>query len=256
MPLSSEQRAKLLTATREAAGAFLEDIQYIRDIANQTTTLSGEIRRLSVLLRRLLIDRDLALIGAPRIGRVLIRAPDNNPIFRHARSNPPVFFSSGRGRVFGFRGIIYATFSSFNNTPLDRLQEVVMPKDFDYKARIDLPIDNFIAQRVICFRGNWVSRKEIIKYVANIASGAHSGSPKTKDEILIAQIRSQIALRLTDNGIQVALMEHGPESEETTFRYQPNSLDPVLIELLGTISFLAESPRLNDLEAAIRSELK
>jgi hypothetical protein len=252
MPLSSAQRAKLLTATREAAGAFLEDIQYIRDIANQRTTLSGEIRRLSVLLRRLLVDRDLALIGAPRIGRVLIRAPDNNPIFRHARSKPPVFFSSGGGRVFGWRGVIYAHFAP-SNTPLD---EVAMPKDFDNEARIDLPIDNFITQRVICFRGNWVSRKEIIKYVANIASGAHSGSPKTKEEILIAQIRSQISLRLTDNGINVALMEHGPESEEAIFRYQPNSLDPVLIELLGTTRFLAESPSLNDLEAAIRSELK
>jgi hypothetical protein len=63
MPISSEKKAKLLLATSEAAAAFVEDMGYIREtLAKADRTTPGEIRRLSAVLRRLLIHHDLRSI--------------------------------------------------------------------------------------------------------------------------------------------------------------------------------------------------
>ena len=64
MGLTEEQKAKMLAGTREAASAFLEDMAYIRQIVAKEVVPRDELRRLSGLLRRFLVDRDLAIIAA------------------------------------------------------------------------------------------------------------------------------------------------------------------------------------------------
>ena len=59
MRLSPEQQAKMLADTRDAAVAFLEELHHFREIIEREETSPGELRRASVPLRRLLIDRDL-----------------------------------------------------------------------------------------------------------------------------------------------------------------------------------------------------
>jgi len=39
-------------------------------------------------------------------------------------------------------------------------------------------MDEFMAQRVIFSEGIWVTRREVIKYVANVQDGAHAGGGK------------------------------------------------------------------------------
>jgi hypothetical protein len=42
---------------------------------------------------------------------------------------------------------------------------------------------------------------------------------------------------------------------EPPFRYEPNAIDPVLVEVLATAHFLAKSPDVEQLEALTRGEL-
>jgi hypothetical protein len=101
-----------------------------------------------------------------------------------------------------------------------------------------------------------VSRKEVIEYVANIASGVHSGSPKKPEEVTLARIRSSARLYLKPDGtIHLELFAHGIDVDETTFRHTPDAIDPVFIELLAAATFLAKSPFVADLEQTIREEL-
>ena len=51
-----EKRDELLRVTREAAAAFAQDMEHMREIIKRPIPDSGEIRRVSGTLRRLLID--------------------------------------------------------------------------------------------------------------------------------------------------------------------------------------------------------
>jgi hypothetical protein len=89
-----EKRLELVAASREAAAAFLEDLPHIRDIVAKNDPTRAEVRRLSAVLRRLLVERDIAKIADPRLGRVLLRAPDLSSAYRAERKMPFLFFAS------------------------------------------------------------------------------------------------------------------------------------------------------------------
>ena len=66
MSLAQESDDRTIS-TRETAAAFIEDMRHLRDVVNKPD--ATELRRLTNILRRLLIDGDLGKIAAPRIGR-------------------------------------------------------------------------------------------------------------------------------------------------------------------------------------------
>src|SRR5215216_54453 len=103
MAMTPEIQARLLAATRDAAVAFLEDVAHLRDILNRQDQVRGSLRRLSNELRRLLVDNggDLPDIAAPRIGRLMFVARDNNPLYKSDRDHPFAYCASGSGSAHG-----------------------------------------------------------------------------------------------------------------------------------------------------------
>jgi hypothetical protein len=87
-PLTPEKRAELLAETRDAAVALLEDLEHIRMICGRDEPSRDELRRLSATLRRILIDSDLTKVAAPRLGRILLLAPDNKPLVKSNTKTP------------------------------------------------------------------------------------------------------------------------------------------------------------------------
>src|SRR3954454_12819652 len=96
MTLSAEHRRKMLGATKEQAAAVLEDIQYIRAIAARPDQSVAELRRVSSVLRRLLIERDITAVAAPRIGRLFFTMSDNSRYYAASATKPFIFFGSAR----------------------------------------------------------------------------------------------------------------------------------------------------------------
>jgi hypothetical protein len=102
MPISTETKQRLLNATKESAAAFIEDMRHIRDALKPENIDRGEIRRLSSVLRRFLIDNggDISSLAPARIGCLNLHCPDNNPIYAVDRKTPFQFFGSGSAKDF------------------------------------------------------------------------------------------------------------------------------------------------------------
>ena len=141
MTISPERKAKLLEATREAAAAFVEDMAYIREtLARADRTTPGELRRLSAILRRLLIEDDLRSIAPPRIGSFSLLVPDNDAIYRAARKQSVRLFESGGINVFNNE--IRAVVTGMRGA-------IALDPAFDKHKTIAVSQDSFLNQKVL-----------------------------------------------------------------------------------------------------------
>lgn len=253
MGMSEDHRKERLALTREAAAALVEDLQHLREILERTDPSRAELRRLSVTLRRILVDRDLSIIAAPRIGRIKLKAPNNKPIVKSNSKRPISFFGSGGVTVFGVEIACCI---------LDRGAEPRPLPDFHPANTINLRLDGFLSQPVLCFRGEMVSRARTIEYVANIGSGAHSGSPETattnKQNAYRTLSRiSSIASYSVSGGITtISINISATTGDDPGFKYTPDAIDPVLLELLAAAHYLVISEDTIELERVIPEELK
>jgi hypothetical protein len=255
--LSDEERAKLIASSRKAAVAFLEDMAYLREVMEKPTD-TAEVRRLSSILRRLLVDRDIQLVASPRVGKIKIGTPDNSAYYKAAKKREIRFFGSGGTKIFG-RGL-EAIFvwnmdylGSFDVAARHSAQSAGL-LEAALRKKIDLPLDSFSKQNVLYLNGRWISRAKAIKYVANIGSGVHSDRPKDLDEEILMQIshNNKYSYDKENDGFSFALGEN-PKKE---FSYTPDSIDAVLVELLATARFLVESPDIINLEKIVEEELR
>jgi hypothetical protein len=246
MPISESQREQLLESTRGAAAALIEDLQHFREILKRPQPSRGELRRLSGVLRRLLVDRDISIIAAPRIARITFDGPDNKPYIKMARNIPFKFFGSGGANAFG---VIIRAIQAHAGSPS-------MPIGFHPDKTVPLRLDNFLAQPVLCYDNKWVSRGDVIKYVANVASGVHSGTPKPKDK-QAADLLDQMRSNVSYSANPIVSMRISPKApvDASNFSYSPNDIDPALMELLATIHYLMKSKDVEKLEAIIKVEL-
>jgi hypothetical protein len=172
--MTPETRQQLLAATRTAAQAFAEDLTYFRDLLlNHMDITAAEIRRLSGEMRRILIDNggDLEKIASPRVGRIRLHEPDNQLYYVEDRKQPCAFFLSGGCAVLGvfFRAV------TLNEVTPGLVKTPSMRQDADRTCEVRQ--DGFLSQKVICLNGQWATRRNVIKYVANVAHGVHTGSP-------------------------------------------------------------------------------
>jgi hypothetical protein len=264
---SAEQREKLRESTRGAAAAFLEDMEYLREVTARIETSRGELRRLSSVLRRLLIDGagDIPSIAAPRIGRVKLQAPDNKPFYDAQKRLWYPFFASRGAKIFGVRFEAIAFANAGKADPLrfetQAAEATAFAKDYDPDRRIELRIDNFLAQPVLCYFRKWITRKATIKYIANVASGVHSGEAATEEEKLIERVRQACSYNIRNGKVEVhvlpelgldsANIEIAPDKE---INFTAAEIDPVLVEVLAAAQLLTISPDVSKLEEIVRIE--
>jgi hypothetical protein len=162
-----------------------------------------------------------------------------------------MFFASGRAKILGgWAGSVWA-YDIVSKGPFHRLELPVIHADLFVTMRLD----TFLTQRVLCYRGEWVSRAEVIKYVANVASGVHSGAPKDRDQKLLARIRGAVSYTIRGAGVHLDMFPKGVDTDDENFVHAPDAFDPVLVELLAAAMFLVESPLVAELEKFVQAEL-
>jgi hypothetical protein len=258
--VTPEQKAERVHATHQAAIAFVEDLDHVRAVEQRPDSSGGELRRLSVVARRLLVDGELGNIAAPRIGRFKLQMPDHSDVYALGdRVKDIVSFASGGSPVFG--EIIDRTLLiNFGQVPVGEdsaafAQRMVGEHSVGASpnAKVSVALHNFMAQRVLCRNGQWGTRSDAIKYVANIASGAHTGTPRIPAELLISEIRHSGAAYRKVAGIFSLTLDGGDPINP--FTYDLNAICPVLVEVLAALHFMATSPDIVRLERAIRSEM-
>lgn len=251
MPESFRQR--LLHESRQAALAFAEDLPYLQDLASGRTLTRSEVRRAATVLRRLFVDNghgDLPRIARPRIGELKVLGPDNLEYYRRDRTRSFRFFASGGRKVFAgysLRGVVVEQPSrtGTNNSPSSPAED----------HAVSMTLDTFLAQKVFCLDGVWITRREVIKYVAN-ASGVHSGRSEDKADFVLTRIRTLFAVSAHD-GIPRITARADPEGsvDAKSLISSADELDLVLVELAATTEYLVNSPDTERLQRLLSSEL-
>ena len=249
MSFSGRARDLLLAKTREPAIALVEDLKFLRTATDRTEPDRQEARNLTTIVRRLLLDQGLAQVAIPRIGRIKLAALDLKPFYEAEGNRPYPFFSGARHKAFNveFTGLVGG---SSREPPRNIIA-------FDPKRLVFLRVETFLTQRVFCFSGRWVSRKNVLDYVAYKLSGIHAPNrPDTLSDYVLEQIRYTVRYsRNADGGLHMSFRTTPEQRAVIAAQYEPNSLDPLLIEILDTARLITESPDVIRLEKIIRSEI-
>ena len=235
-------------ATREAAAVFLEDMRHFRQLLQRppSSSMATGLRHASVLARRILVERDLNAIAAPRVGKIHIACIDNSAFTR-----PGVrlaYFVTG-----GFDPFAVGVPPPFVQMP----DQVSSGLAIDPSRRINLTLEKFISQPIVCLNNNWIRRVALIKYVAINMSAAHSQSPRDEKERILQRIRRGTTYIF---GNQTPSWNFNfdaiNDAANVPYKYVEGSLDAVLMEMLSTIYFLVTSPEVTKLEEIIAEELR
>jgi len=165
---------------------------------------------------------------------------------------PFLFFASGRAKILGGWA---ATVWAWDIQPKNPFEVAVFPPVQADKF-METRLDTFLTQKVLCYRGAWVSRSDVIKYVANVGSGVHSGLPKEGVERILAHIRGAVSYSVRNGGVHLDLFPKGVDMDDESFRHVPDAFDPVLAELLAAATCLVESPFVTKLEQVLGTELE
>lgn len=247
--------------TKSAAAALLEDLAHIRKELDDPGMTRGTARRLMAQLRRLLIDGDsgdVSAVAAPRIQRITIQAPNNTAFYRSSEQKPFRFFASGGARLFG---------ATPRACMLDMAQMVGDPRpelarlDESFFRPVELRVDSFLNQKVLCLNGRWANRRDVIKYIAIVGHAVHSQGFKDDKDRLIHRMQNAVHFMRGkggfDIGIRAALYSENYESELNNpyKKINPNNIDCVLAEGLAAARFLCDSPKIKELERFIYAEL-
>lgn len=254
MALLPEHRRRLIASSKEQAAALLDDMNYLQSVVAKENHTAAEIRRDSAILRRLLIERDIVIVAAPRVGKFTLRAPNNQRFYKANESVPFTFFSNSNVSVFGS----HLAVALVDLKKGDRADFAVHRSELINSPvpTISLSVERFLSQQVLCMRGRWVNRGDVIKYIANIASGVHSGTPKTPQDDLISEMRRSVIYSTDGNATSVTFKaDLWLIADEPEFAYRPDTVDPILVELLGMIKRMSESPDFMRLKAVIEKEL-
>ncbi len=190
MLLSPAQKASLRQSTKGAASALVEDMAYIREVLKRNQTSKGEIRRLSAVVRRIFVEDDLSAVAAPRLGKMTIMAPDLKFYYEAERFSRVMLFASGGAEMFGLKFGTMAYFNAGKPTSKEHQQFLTNRLHPDApQTMIPLKISNFLSQRVLCYHGEWLTRRVAIKYIANYASGVHTVEPDRPEYVTAEAIR-------------------------------------------------------------------
>lgn len=241
----------LISETRNDAISFFEDFLHLKSLISNIETRPVNLRHASVILRRLLVENLLQKISNPRLGRIELLTIDNNPIYTETRRETLISFVSGGAAVHG----IFIAAGMVNKG-----SKALFIKDYHPDRRIGLSLESFKKQRVIYTNGEWITREQIIKFVANVDHGVHAGKIKEKWEELLSRFRHELSINLKASGegenLPTLSWRFGEMAENVSFvRYDPAKINGVLIEILATIHFIISSPDILQLIDMIEKEV-
>lgn len=219
---------------RELDITILEDLDHLSDLWNTSETKNSAIRNSVHILRRLLIYNDLQKSANSRKFQILIDAPDVKPFIKATRYGLIDFYQCGGTNVLG----VHIAGSFVHSKRSHRLERIMREHHPDH--RVQLNLTSFLRQQVFSFKGEFVTRADIIKYVANKAGSAHFDR-KGRDET-IERIRSAVNMKLEKDGTpSFGFNVNAFGKKPLDFSPDPRAIDPIFIETAATAKFLVES---------------
>lgn len=237
-----------MTPDKELDITIYEDIAHLAKLWDTSETNNADIRNSVHILRRLLIYGDLQKSANSRKFELVIDAPDLKPYIKAARYGLVEFYQSGGVNVLG----VYVAGSMISKGHSHRLRRIM--KEHHPDQVVQLNIQSFLRQQCFSFKGEFVTREDVIKYVANKAGSAHFDR-KGRDAV-IDRIRGACQICLTDDGMpSLGFNIDAIESKNFSFNPNPKNIDPIFIEVAATARYLTESRSIQEYCRIIKNEL-
>lgn len=247
MALSEDQKREMIRETHEAALVLVDDLQHIRAVLDKKIPTTGDIRRLSAQLRRILIDREITAIAAPRMGQVKFRVPDFSPVVEANEENPWIFVSAPLPKIFT---------AQLSSASWQGPRAYFPSNSFLKGETTDLRLDNFMSDKVVWYERNWFTRQQMLLYVAYYGQGVHfKGKPDAGLEAL-RHIRRIMTLSYDAKRKAVEIDINTPDRPihpEAKIRAK-RGLELPYLHMLATARYLTSSPDVLALEAIIAEE--
>ena len=249
--LTNKPRDQLIDETRGAAIALYEDFQVLKDVCAKVDTNPVDLRQASAILRRLIVEGELARVSSPRVNRLHLEAVDNNPIYRAERSGGLVSFVSGGAVIHG----VYMAAGMVNEQGRPLKIEGYHPDTLEA-----FRLKTFAEQRVVYSQGEWFTRQQVIKFVANADHGVHGHGARQDWEKRLLNFRLELSVSLVEGPdgkhMPAITWQDGKNAGEIIAeKYDPSRVNGVLLELLATMHFLVQSPEMIALVDVIKQEI-
>jgi len=224
-----------------------EDLAHLSTLWNTSETKNSDVRNSVHILRRLLIYNDLQKSASSRKYELVIDAPDLKPYIKAARNGLVEFYQAGGANVLG----VYVAGAMISKGHSHRLSRIM--KEHHPDQKVQLNIQSFLRQQCFSFKGEFVTREDVIKYVANKAGNAHFDR-KGRDA-LIDRIRGACQICLAEDGIpSFGFCIDAIDNEDFSFDPNPKNIDPIFIEVAATAKFLSESNSIQKYRAILQEE--
>ncbi len=224
----------------------LRNFERLFDIVNPS---QDEVRLHAAAVRRLLLDQVLPAVAGSRNMPLRFQVPDAKPWERAARNRHLISFSLAGVKAFGIE-VSGACLSSGGPVRID----------FDPSKPVSLSIDSFLKQTVAFIGGEFITRRELIGYVANKAGGVHYDPssdkriPENKYRAL-GLLRKSLRIGIQDGVPTISFSPPIQEDQSEQFRYEPQYVDAVYLEFLACIGFILNSPEVQEIRKQILRDI-
>lgn len=236
-----------MAADRELDITIYEDLSHLSRLWNTPETRNADIRNSVHILRRLLIYGDLQKSANSRRFELVIDAPDLKAYIKASRYGLIEFYQAGGANVLG----VYVAGSMVSKGQSHRLGRIM--KEHSPAHMVQLNVQSFLRQQCFSIKGEFVSREDVIKYVANKAGNAHFDR-KGRDAV-IDKIRGACEICLTEEGYpSIGFNLDAIENEAFSFNPDPKNIDPVFIEVAATAMYLTESKSIKEYCDMLKNE--
>ena len=243
------------TLTRNAALVLCDDLAHIRNIVSDTNVSASEIRRISALLRRMLIEGEIFKIAGPRIGKISIMSPDFDDIDLITPNANLHYLLIDNFYIFGSEFSIIYMITNKNDDA--QIQTGIQEGLHELSSK---KLSHFLKQKIAYYNGNWLNRSDFIKYVANIGHAVHSLNATDEKLQLIGSMRNRLKIlrefdEKTNDPITTFESIIGDYNAVLSdIHFNPNQIDIALLCLLSTCNCLVNSPDIKRLEQSILTD--
>lgn len=211
---------------------LLEDLDALNELSLNPKQFPKEARQASAIARRLILESDLKRAASLVRDRIkLVRSPMLSSKREYADKGI-VLAHSGLSR---FRSQPYWGFScDYTTLYLDVREDA----EFSYCS-----LDEFIAQKVVYYHGEFVSRGDMIRFAANAMGGVHHGSKKIASHELIEKAKGAITFELVASGkYSIAIEVTRLCNLHNDVFPDRNSLNLVHLEILSIARLISTAP--------------
>jgi len=242
--LSEIEKGKLRESTHEAALVLLDDLEFMRGTLAKKNPTAGDVRRVSVILRRLLLDGHLAAVGGPRLGRIKLIIPDNRAVFVSV-VDPLV--------VVGIAPMFQIPIALFGHLSVEEGALGVPPNIKMQMPDLSIPgrevnIEGLLADNVARYRNQFVTRGDVLKFICYQAFAAHYAGREVDVSDIVRHFRFFVTFESMKGTICVTVNDPGTAKRSGVLMDFAHALT------LSLGYYITQSPNVLALEALIKAE--